>query len=71
MESLRARLNEMPIIAILRGIRPEEVRDVAEALIASGIRIIEIPLNSPRPYKSLANLAQVGGHRYCVGREPC
>lgn len=61
MESLRAALKEMPIIAILRGIKPEEVKDVAEVLIAAGIRIIEIPLNSPKPYKSLANLAQVGG----------
>jgi 2-dehydro-3-deoxyphosphogalactonate aldolase len=61
MDSLRAALKEMPIIAILRGIKPEEVKDVAEVLIAAGIRILEIPLNSPKPYKSLANLAQVAG----------
>ncbi|MDP4823932.1 MAG: 2-dehydro-3-deoxy-6-phosphogalactonate aldolase [Aestuariivirgaceae bacterium] len=67
METLRSALKEMPIIAILRGIKPEEVKDVAEVLIAAGIRIIEIPLNSPKPYKSLATLAQVGGAQILSG----
>jgi 2-dehydro-3-deoxyphosphogalactonate aldolase len=67
MDSLRAALKEMPIIAILRGIKPEEVKDVAEILIVAGIRIIEIPLNSPKPYKSLANLAQFGGAQILSG----
>lgn len=67
MESLRAALKEMPVIAILRGIKPEEVKDVADVLITSGIRIIEIPLNSPKPYRSLANLAQFGGAEIICG----
>ncbi len=67
MLALRAALKEMPVIAILRGIKPEDVKDVAEVLVEAGIRIIEIPLNSPRPYKSLANLAQFGGAQILAG----
>ena len=45
-----------PIVAILRGIRPEEVVGVAQGLVAAGIRIIEVPLNSPKPLHSLEAL---------------
>lgn len=67
MLSLKSALAEMPLIAILRGIKPEEVKPVAEALILAGIRIIEIPLNSPKPYRSLATLAQFGGAEILCG----
>lgn len=45
-----------PIIAILRGIRPDEIIDIADALFEAGIRAIEVPLNSPDPYASLQRL---------------
>ena len=45
------------IIAILRGIRPEEVLAVADALIGEGITKIEVPLNSPDAIASVAALA--------------
>ena len=49
-------LQKSPIIAILRGIEPDAVVEVAEALLERGIRVIEIPLNSPSPFESIARL---------------
>jgi len=47
-------LQECPLIAILRGIRPEEVRTVCDILLEAGIKLLEIPLNSPEALKSIA-----------------
>jgi 2-dehydro-3-deoxygalactonokinase len=44
------------LIAILRGIRPTEAADVGAALYAAGIRVVEVPLNSPEPAESIRNL---------------
>ncbi len=55
------------IVAILRGVKPEEVLKVAEALIASGIRAIEVPLNSPDPLSSIRLLAQAYGDSCICG----
>lgn len=55
------------VIAILRGVQPEEVLDVARALLAGGIGIIEVPLNSPRPIESIALLARELGGQALVG----
>lgn len=52
---------EMPLVAILRGVRPEEVCAIAEALHGAGIRIVEVPLNSPDPLESIARLQTLGG----------
>jgi 2-dehydro-3-deoxyphosphogalactonate aldolase len=52
---------EHALVAILRGVEPERVIGIADALCEAGIRIIEVPLNSPDPYTSIAALA--GGHR--------
>lgn len=49
-------LNETPLVAILRGIRPTEVLDVAEALYEAGVRVLEVPLNSPDPLDSISRL---------------
>ena len=56
-----------PLIAILRGIRPEEAEAALEALIAAGIGIIEVPLNSPDPFDSIARMAKRAGGRAIVG----
>jgi 2-dehydro-3-deoxyphosphogalactonate aldolase len=59
--------NAMPLIAILRGIKSNEVVDVANALIEAGVRIIEIPLNSPAALKSINILANAVGERAICG----
>ena len=56
-----------PLVAILRGVGPEEVEAIGEALVEAGIRIIEVPLNSPRPLDSIARLAARFGDRALIG----
>jgi 2-dehydro-3-deoxyphosphogalactonate aldolase len=46
-----------PLIAILRGVRPDQVVEVGDVLHQAGIRAIEVPLNSPDPFSSIAKLA--------------
>ena len=54
---LSAWLKKCPLVAILRGVKPEECEAIAEALAAAGIAIIEVPLNSPDPIASIRRLA--------------
>jgi 2-dehydro-3-deoxyphosphogalactonate aldolase len=56
-----------PLIAIIRGVTPDEAEAVGEALHEAGIRIIEVPLNSPDPLKSIERLAKSLGDRALVG----
>jgi 2-dehydro-3-deoxyphosphogalactonate aldolase len=56
-----------PVIAILRGLTPEQALDTGAALIGAGIRAIEVPLNSPRPLESIALLAKAFGERALIG----
>jgi 2-dehydro-3-deoxyphosphogalactonate aldolase len=58
---------QMPVVAILRGVRPEEVLEIGEALYRAGIGIIEVPLNSPDPLTSIKTLAQAMGDRCVIG----
>jgi len=60
-------LARCPLIAILRGVRPEEVLAVSEALERQGIAIVEVPLNSPQPMESIARLARTFGERLLIG----
>lgn len=60
-------LKRCPLVAILRGIRPEEAEPVGAVLEAAGIVIIEVPLNSPQPLDSIARLARRFGDRLLVG----
>jgi 2-dehydro-3-deoxyphosphogalactonate aldolase len=55
------------VIAILRGVTPEELPGVADALLRAGIGVIEVPLNSPRPLQSIAQLAAAHGRQALVG----
>ena len=57
-------MRECPAIAILRGITPAEVPEICDRLFAAGIRLLEIPLNSPEPFQSIAIAAE-----HCAGRQ--
>lgn len=65
--TLRDYLNAMPVVAILRGLSPDEAVDVAAVLVAAGIRIIEVPLNSPDPFVSINRIAVAHGDTCLVG----
>ncbi len=58
---------ECPLIAILRGVRPDEVEAIGGALIDGGVRIIEVPLNSPDPLASIARLSARFEGRALIG----
>ena len=60
-------LKAMPVVAILRGVTPDEVIGVAEALVEAGITVIEVPLNSPQPLDSITRLARDLGDRVICG----
>jgi 2-dehydro-3-deoxyphosphogalactonate aldolase len=56
-----------PLVAILRGVKPEECVAVGKALVDAGFTIIEVPLNSPQPTESIALLAHEFGSRALIG----
>lgn len=58
---------DRPLIAILRGIRPDEVLDIGQALLEAGISRMEVPLNSPDPLESIGKLSEAFGARAMVG----
>jgi 2-dehydro-3-deoxyphosphogalactonate aldolase len=66
-EELKARLAQCPLVAIIRGVTPDEVEAIGEAIWEAGIRIIEVPLNSPDPFESIRRLAARMADRALVG----
>ena len=60
-------LDECPLIAIIRGVRPDEAEAIGDALYEGSIRIIEVPMNSPEPLKSIELLAKKFGERTLIG----
>jgi 2-dehydro-3-deoxyphosphogalactonate aldolase len=60
-------LGECPLIAIIRGVRPDEAEAIGDAIYEGGIRIVEVPLNSPDPLQSIERLARRLGERMLVG----
>lgn len=67
LDLFRQKLGDCPLIAILRGVTPDEVIAVGDALVDAGIGIIEVPLNSPDPLRSIERLAAHMGDRAIVG----
>ena len=60
-------LEECPLIAVIRGVTPDEAEAIGEAILDAGIRIIEVPLNSPEPLKSIERLAARFAGRALIG----
>lgn len=59
--------DQCPLVAIIRGVTVGEVEAIGEAIFAAGIRIVEVPLNSPDPLASIRRLAALMGDRALVG----
>ena len=66
-QTLQACLARLPLVAILRGVRPEEVLPIGHALVEAGFAVIEVPLNSPRPMESIERLAREFGAHALIG----
>ena len=66
LECWHQALRQMPLIAILRGITPHECLAVGSGLIEAGFVLLEVPLNSPKPLDSIAQLTPLG-HQTLVG----
>jgi 2-dehydro-3-deoxyphosphogalactonate aldolase len=64
---LKQWLERCPLVAILRGVKPDEAEAIAAVIEAAGIGIVEVPLNSPEPIESIRRLARAFGARMLVG----
>lgn len=60
-------LERLPLVAILRGVRPAEAVAIGEALVEAGFRIVEVPLNSPEPHASIVKLSKRFGDDVLIG----
>ena len=67
MSPFHARLRQMPLIAILRGLAPGEAEAVGAALIDAGVTILEVPLNSPEPFASIERMTRRFADRAVIG----
>jgi 2-dehydro-3-deoxyphosphogalactonate aldolase len=66
-ELLRRYFDQCPLIAIIRGVTPAEAEAIGDSIYEAGIRIIEVPLNSPDPLASIERLAKKFGETMLVG----
>lgn len=67
MLDLAEALKRCPLIAILRGVTPAEADAIGDALVGAGFAIVEVPLNSPEPCRSIERLARRLGDRALIG----
>lgn len=58
LSKFNAHMDQLPLVAILRGLKPEEALDMGHAIVNSGFHILEVPLNSPDPLRSIQILAE-------------
>ena len=66
-DTFTAALAACPLIAIMRGLRPDEAEAIGTVLLDAGFRMIEVPLNSPDPFASITRLSALAGNRALVG----
>ncbi|HEX8471829.1 MAG TPA: 2-dehydro-3-deoxy-6-phosphogalactonate aldolase [Brevundimonas sp.] len=67
IDALLSELDALPLVAILRGLQPDEAVEIGEALVAAGFRCLEVPLNSPDPLVSVRRLRDALDGRAVVG----
>ena len=58
LQKFSAAMQQLPLVAILRGLTPAEAPSVGDAIVEAGFRLLEVPLNSPQPLESIALLRQ-------------
>ena len=66
-EHIRDYLKQCPLVGIIRGVTPDDVEAIGAAIFDAGIRIIEVPLNSPDPLASIRKLSASLGDRALIG----
>ncbi|MDB9953710.1 2-dehydro-3-deoxy-6-phosphogalactonate aldolase, partial [Porticoccaceae bacterium] len=66
-DKLERWFQQMPVVAILRGVKPEEAIAIGQAVHRAGVGIIEVPLNSPEPLQSIKHLSQALGNQCVIG----
>src|SRR3954466_10818984 len=64
---IKSAITECALVAILRGVEPARVVEIGGVLCTAGIRIIEVPLNSPDPFTSIAALVAARGSDCVIG----
>lgn len=67
VEDFKRYFAERPLVAIIRGVTPADAEATAHAIFEAGIRIIEVPLNSPQPFDSIRIIADALGDRALIG----
>ena len=67
VDDFRLYFAERPLVAIIRGVTPTDAEATAQAIFDAGIRIIEVPLNSPQPFDSIRIIAEALGDRALIG----
>ena len=67
MSDWQTLFNRMPLVAILRGLAPENAVEIGDRLVEAGFTTLEVPLNSPDPLESIARLAKRHGQHALVG----
>ncbi|AIF46612.1 2-dehydro-3-deoxy-6-phosphogalactonate aldolase [Dyella japonica] len=64
---MKAWLDPLPLVAILRGLTPGESADIGRVLAEAGFRMLEVPLNSPQPFDSIRCMVDTLGDDYLIG----
>ncbi len=60
-------LSKVPVVAIIRGVQPDEAPEIGAAILEAGVGVIEVPLNSPQPFQSIESLSNSLGDRCVIG----